>query len=147
MKDCWINKKSASSMQPRAMPASSGCTNPKQPCTYNIDDFSENTTSSGLLIELQGGSCTSECFSCYWIIFSRSQSTRTSYFCLFNSTVSMAYMCNATWQTALSSHISLLVNNISITMFCTVRQIPKHPACILQSLCLGWFYQFLKLYL
>ncbi|KAL5666447.1 hypothetical protein ACJX0J_026555, partial [Zea mays] len=29
----------------------SGCTNPKQPCTYNIDYFSENTTSSGLLIE------------------------------------------------------------------------------------------------
>uniref|UniRef100_A0A0D9VL39 Peptidase A1 domain-containing protein n=1 Tax=Leersia perrieri TaxID=77586 RepID=A0A0D9VL39_9ORYZ len=30
---------------------SSGCTNPKQPCPYNIDYFSENTTSSGLLIE------------------------------------------------------------------------------------------------
>jgi hypothetical protein len=29
----------------------SGCTNPKQPCPYNIDYFSENTTSSGLLIE------------------------------------------------------------------------------------------------
>uniref|UniRef100_A0A804NXS8 Peptidase A1 domain-containing protein n=1 Tax=Zea mays TaxID=4577 RepID=A0A804NXS8_MAIZE len=28
-----------------------GCTNPKQPCPYNIDYFSENTTSSGLLIE------------------------------------------------------------------------------------------------
>ncbi|GJM86863.1 hypothetical protein PR202_ga02762 [Eleusine coracana subsp. coracana] len=30
---------------------SSGCANPKQPCPYNIDYLSENTTSSGLLIE------------------------------------------------------------------------------------------------
>lgn len=29
----------------------SGCANPKQPCPYSIDYFSENTTSSGLLIE------------------------------------------------------------------------------------------------
>ncbi|KAK3155300.1 hypothetical protein QOZ80_2BG0201490 [Eleusine coracana subsp. coracana] len=29
----------------------SGCANPKQPCPYNIDYLSENTTSSGLLIE------------------------------------------------------------------------------------------------
>ncbi|KAL6911498.1 hypothetical protein ACP4OV_000303 [Aristida adscensionis] len=29
----------------------SGCANPKQPCPYNIEYFSENTTSSGLLVE------------------------------------------------------------------------------------------------
>ena len=49
--------KPAESTTSRHLPCShelclgSGCTNPKQPCPYNIDYFSENTTSSGLLIE------------------------------------------------------------------------------------------------
>ncbi|KAL6635138.1 hypothetical protein ACP70R_027809 [Stipagrostis hirtigluma subsp. patula] len=32
-------------------PLGSGCSNPKQPCPYNIEYLSENTTSSGLLVE------------------------------------------------------------------------------------------------
>jgi hypothetical protein len=49
--------KPAESTTSRHLPCShelclgSGCTNPKQPCPYNIEYFSENTTSSGLLIE------------------------------------------------------------------------------------------------
>ncbi|TVU28529.1 hypothetical protein EJB05_20050 [Eragrostis curvula] len=56
-KDLGIYKP-AESITSRHLPCShelclwgSDCANPKQPCPYNIEYFSENTTSSGLLVE------------------------------------------------------------------------------------------------